>query len=407
MFAKMDETKSKKWAQSSEKFASNVIVEELRHKSQQNNILKKEISEIYSEILQKCFTFRFLCILKTIAMLRKEAYQKMADDHSSKIARLLHRDVDVDEHIQNMSSYNLSFFDKLVLCRGLQFSIPEPRISAIDIQATFEKAFWKLEPILSENRKELAEATLRSIALNYTKSKGPKPPKPLVRSIQKLKKRDDIVITKPDKGSGVVVMDKLENIRLLNEASIDDLTKFRPVSQQKPTTRGRPPKYYHPLLAKEKHLESVVRKILPKEMADSVCKKGSRLSTYMAFLKRTKQLSRCGRSSQQLELTIMLSQSGWMKSWNPCRLTSIQSLMFSILPKKSNISNSTKMVFLSPMTSLLSSQMFLLTKQDLQHENQQRRPDRVTKRCHNVGSRWDHHWVHLWQTRSCVQLKRN
>ena len=277
-FAKIDETKSKKWAQSSEQFASNVIVEELRHKSQQNNILKKEISEIYSEIRQKCSTFRFLCILKTIAMLRKEAYQKMADDHSSKIARLLYRDVDVDEHIQNMSSYNLSFFDKLVLCRGLQFSIPEPRISVIDIQATFEKAFWKLEPILSEDKKELAAATLRSIALNYTKRKGPKPPKPLVRSIQKLKKRDDIVITKPDKGSGVVVMDKLEYIRLLNEASVDDLTKFRPVSQQKPTTRGRPPKYYHPLLAKEKHLESVVRKLLPKEMADSVCKKGSRLA---------------------------------------------------------------------------------------------------------------------------------
>ena len=119
-FAKIDETRSKKWTQSSEQFASNVIVEELRHKSQQNNILKKEIREIYSEIRQKCSTFRFLCILKTIAMLRKQAYQKMADDHSSKIARLLYRDVDVDEHIQNISSYNLSFFDKLVLCRGLQ-----------------------------------------------------------------------------------------------------------------------------------------------------------------------------------------------------------------------------------------------------------------------------------------------
>ena len=123
----------------------------------------------------------------------------MADDHSSKIARLLYRDVDVDEHIQNMSSYNLSFFDKLVLCRGLQFAIPEPRISAFDIQATFEEAFWKLEPILSEDKKELAAAILRSIALSYTKRKGPKPPKPLVRSIQKLKTRDDIVITKPDK----------------------------------------------------------------------------------------------------------------------------------------------------------------------------------------------------------------
>ena len=34
--------------------------------------------------------------------------------------------------------------------------------------------------------------------------------------------------------AGGQVMDKLEYIRLLNEASIDDLTKFRPVSQQKP-----------------------------------------------------------------------------------------------------------------------------------------------------------------------------
>ena len=82
-----------------------------------------------------------MCILKTTKMLRKQAYQKMVDDHSSKIARLLYRDVDVGEHIQNISSYKLSFFDKLVLCRGLQFSIPEHYISAIDIQATFEESF--------------------------------------------------------------------------------------------------------------------------------------------------------------------------------------------------------------------------------------------------------------------------
>ena len=197
--------------------------------------------------------------------------------------------------IQNISSYTFSFFDKLFLCRSLQFSIPEPCISAIDIQATFEEAFWKLEPTLSEDKIELAAATLRSIKLNYIKREGLKPPKPQVRSVQKLKKRADIVITKPDKGSGVFVMDKLEYIRLLNEASIDDLTKFRPVSQQKPTTRGRPPKYYHPLLAKEKHLS--VRRDLT-------------WPSYMAFQKCTKHLSRCGRSSQQIELIIMPSQSG-------------------------------------------------------------------------------------------------
>jgi len=39
--------------------------------------------------------------------------------------------------------------------------------SAIDIQATFEKALLKLKPKLSDNKKELAAATLGSVALNY------------------------------------------------------------------------------------------------------------------------------------------------------------------------------------------------------------------------------------------------
>ena len=86
----------------------------------------------------------------------------------------------------------------------------------------FEKAFWKLEPKLSEVNKELAAATLRSIALNYVKQKGPTPPKSMLRAIGQLKKNEDIIITRPDKGSGVVVMDKSEYVRLLEEASIND-----------------------------------------------------------------------------------------------------------------------------------------------------------------------------------------
>ena len=53
-------------------------------------------------------------------------------------------EVDVDEHISNISSHELSFFQKLVLCRGLKFAIPQ-RISNIEIKASFEKAYWNLE----------------------------------------------------------------------------------------------------------------------------------------------------------------------------------------------------------------------------------------------------------------------
>jgi len=47
-----------------------------------------------------------------------------------------------------------------------------------------------------------------------------------VKALNRLKKWDDIVITKPDKGSGVVVIDKAEYTRLLSAASINDTSKF-------------------------------------------------------------------------------------------------------------------------------------------------------------------------------------
>ena len=83
--------------------------------------------------------------------------------------------VDVNEHILNISSYKLSFFQKLVLCRGLKFAIPQ-RVSSIDVKASFEKAYWGLEWHLSnDNLKELAATTLRSVALNYIQQKSPQP----------------------------------------------------------------------------------------------------------------------------------------------------------------------------------------------------------------------------------------
>lgn len=85
-----------------------------------------------------------------------------------------------------------------------------------EIKANFENAYWKVEPLLEDPiDKELASSTLRSIALNYIQRRSPSPPKALLKALNHLKKRDDIVVTKPDKGYGIVVMDKSEYIRPL------------------------------------------------------------------------------------------------------------------------------------------------------------------------------------------------
>ena len=155
--------------------------------------------------------------------------------HVNKISRLISKKFDVNQHINNMSSYRLSFFEKLVICRGLKFSLPQ-RVSPIHVLASFEKAYWKIEPLLEDpDKRELASSTLRSIALNYIQRTSPNPPKALVKALNRLKKRDDIVITKPDKGSGVVVIDKAEYTRLLSAASIDDTSKFLQVDDTQAT----------------------------------------------------------------------------------------------------------------------------------------------------------------------------
>ena len=75
-----------------------------------------------------------------------------------------------------------------------------------------------------------------------------------------------------------MVLDKDEYLRLLADASVNDVTKLRMVEPDRPKFRGRPPKHYHPVLQKEKELESLARRILPTAIAESVTPSGSRLA---------------------------------------------------------------------------------------------------------------------------------
>ena len=116
----------------------------------------------------------------------------------------------------------------------MKFSIPK-HVSSIEIKANFEEVYRKLEPHLPEDLGDLVVSTLGFVALNYVDRKGPKPPRTLLKAFHQLKKRDDIVITKPKKGSGVVVMDKEEYLRPLAETSINDFTEFRLVDPERPS----------------------------------------------------------------------------------------------------------------------------------------------------------------------------
>ena len=130
------------------------------------SLLKEEVRNAHKDIREECSFIRYIAIIRTLNTIRQNQYDEIMNSHLSKISRLLSKKFDVNEHINNMSSYRLSFFEKLVLCRGLKFSLPQ-KVAPAEIKANFEKAYWKVEPLLEDPiDKELASSTLRSIALN-------------------------------------------------------------------------------------------------------------------------------------------------------------------------------------------------------------------------------------------------
>ena len=120
-------------------FSTSVISEEIKSKCERNSVLKNEIAGIFTEIRQKCSPFGYTLLLRNLCILRREFHEEQMSIHSNKL-RLLNKELDVEKHITNLSSYKLSFFEKLVLYRGLKFSIPQP-VSTTDVQASFEKTF--------------------------------------------------------------------------------------------------------------------------------------------------------------------------------------------------------------------------------------------------------------------------
>ena len=92
-------------------------------------------------------------------ILRKNQYDEMLKYRANKLSRLLISNMNAQIDVFIM--YPLSLFVKLIIRRGLKFCLP-PKVSPIDILARFEKAYWRIEPLLEENDKELTQRYAQS-----------------------------------------------------------------------------------------------------------------------------------------------------------------------------------------------------------------------------------------------------
>ena len=133
-------------------------------------------------------------------------------------------------NVFNLANVELSTLEKEVLSRGLDFGIPR-RTNREEIFAEFELFYQQLtrhEPSSLEDAEE-CRTKLASIADSFHNTPNDRQGFSLkaehFKTIKSLKSNDTLVITRPDKGKGVVILDKADYVEKMMHI-LDDTTKF-------------------------------------------------------------------------------------------------------------------------------------------------------------------------------------
>ena len=145
-----------------------------------------------------------------------------------------------------------------LLKAGLYFSIQPDKIRKSEIFTTFKKIHCSfLNNLKSEETKSQIKAHLSYLANSYFYNYKPSPR--ILRQhrvLRNLRKNKDIVITKPDKRNGVVILDRgLYNSAM--EEIISDSSKFEKLNED-------------PTLKREVSLQRFLRKLKQKNFFNEI-----------------------------------------------------------------------------------------------------------------------------------------
>ena len=143
-----------------------------------------------------------------------------------------------DDVIFNYSHRALTETEKSVLARGLRFCLPPKDVDKYDVKCSFELLYRdliKLDlPLTDENHDQL-KSKLKNISYSYIYSYDFSKQKNILskdewKALTDLRNDDSIIITKPDKGNGVVIISRLDYLNKMKHL-ISDTTKFKELTE--------------------------------------------------------------------------------------------------------------------------------------------------------------------------------
>ena len=198
--------------------------------------LSKELSLSKNVLSTQLSTTDFYMYAKSVTSYNRKLLQKSLYSQQKKLSSLT-RDCNLpiftaNKTFTNLTQYELSQEESDLLKAGLYFSIQPDKIRKLEIFTTFEKIHHAfLNDLKSEETKSQIKARLLYLANSYF-YKYKTSPCILCQHcvLPNLRKNKDIVLTKPDKGNGVVILDRKLYNNAIGEIS-SDTSKFEKLNE--------------------------------------------------------------------------------------------------------------------------------------------------------------------------------
>ena len=145
-----------------------------------------------------------------------------------------------ERYVHNFSSVTLDKTLLEVLSLGPKFCIPSTKVRQLDMEVQFENLFAQLSDLQNQSSldSERLKATLVNTCYQYSHSKPNMKnvlSKEHMESLKKLRTNKEIIISKPDKGCGIVLLDKNDYINKMGNI-LSDNTKFVKTTKDKDRT---------------------------------------------------------------------------------------------------------------------------------------------------------------------------
>jgi len=202
------------------------------HKRTKEQHKLKQICKIFRIYLEKKFSALDWYLLWKFARYNVQKVEKTTVETHEKKMRNLTKNQTLpflpEDVIRNFSSYSLTEEESKLLMNGLNYGIPLPYIAKSNVFTTFEMIHrFTVTELKSEDLKADLKTDISYLAHQYYSSYKPTRNSLKKHSIMKqLQKKQKIIITRPDKGNGVVILNKDQYISSIKSLLNDEL-KFK------------------------------------------------------------------------------------------------------------------------------------------------------------------------------------